>query len=170
MLYLKELSFEEVAKKYEPIIKKQLLSLNIYKNHDDFYQIGLIALWEAYSRFDYSKGKFTTYAITYVRGRMLSYLQKEKKYFEHNEYALMEGVFMEQPEENMMYLEEDIIQLYVETLSPKEKLWVREAIFLGKKVREIATEQRVSINTVKSWRKQAKRKLKQTALSLQEDE
>ena len=54
-------------------------SLHIYKNHDEFYQIGLIALWEASNQFDETKGAFLSYAYATVKGRILTEIAKQKQ-------------------------------------------------------------------------------------------
>jgi DNA-directed RNA polymerase len=77
---IKEKTFEEVLKMYEPAIKKQLVSLRLYKDYDEFYQIGRIALWNAYQNFNPNKGNFSSYAISFIRGRMMTFLSKESKY------------------------------------------------------------------------------------------
>jgi DNA-directed RNA polymerase len=44
-------SFQEVVEKEEWLIKRIIKHLHIYKNQDEFYQEGLIGLWEVYVRF-----------------------------------------------------------------------------------------------------------------------
>ncbi|MGO4889624.1 sigma-70 family RNA polymerase sigma factor [Anaerobacillus sp. MEB173] len=159
-MQITEMTFDEVAKKYQPIILKQLKVLKVYKNYDEFYQIGLIALWEAYERFDPAKGKFSTLAILYVRGKMLTMLQKEGRYQETHCYA------NEDMEQQLVdhciptLLEREIIESYIAPLSVKEKIWVTEAIINDKSTLDIATEYNVPLSTVKSWRKYALKKLR----------
>lgn len=69
---------EEVLVQFEPMVKKQMLSLQIYKNQDEFFQIGLIGLWEAYNRFDSEKGAFPAFAQMTVRGKMLTHFKERK--------------------------------------------------------------------------------------------
>ncbi|MFC0469147.1 hypothetical protein ACFFHM_00825 [Halalkalibacter kiskunsagensis] len=51
----KEKSFEEVLTLYQSIIRKQFVALRLYKDYDEFYQIGCIALWNAYQNFNPEK-------------------------------------------------------------------------------------------------------------------
>lgn len=67
-----EMEFEKIVSNYKPMIKKQLQSLNLYKDYEDYYQVALIALWEAYQKFDPERGIFSTFAIATVRGRLLT--------------------------------------------------------------------------------------------------
>ncbi|MDP4171531.1 MAG: sigma factor, partial [Bacillota bacterium] len=61
-------SFEELSEQYTPMIHKIMNTLHIFKNKEEFYQLGLIALWEANERFDPQKGSFTTFAYSYIKG------------------------------------------------------------------------------------------------------
>lgn len=55
-------TFEELAKQYESMIWKVIHSLHIYKNQEEYFHTGLIALWEANQRFVEGKGSFSGYA------------------------------------------------------------------------------------------------------------
>src|SRR5690606_14313805 len=79
-------SFEEFVEQYTPMIHHIMRSLHIYKNSEEFYQIGIIALWEAYMRFEPDKGKFSTFAYSYMKGRMMTELTKQSKTEERSVY------------------------------------------------------------------------------------
>ncbi len=74
------MDFEEVLERYEPMISAVMRKLTIYRNHEQFRQVGRIALWQAWQRFDKKKGNFTAYAFMYIRGAMLDELKKERKF------------------------------------------------------------------------------------------
>lgn len=158
-----DLVFETILNKYEPLIRGQLKKLNIYKNYDEFYHVGVIGLWEAYKKYDEKKGEFSTFAYFYVRGRMLSFLKQESQYDGRH-------FFVEQIAETATVLSEsppfidDLLKKHLTTLTAREKLWIEEAMILGKKTAEIASDYDVSISTVKSWRRLAIKKLKTTEL------
>ena len=75
-----EFTFEEQEEQYKPLILKIMNNLHIYRDHESFYQIGLIALWEASSRFDPDKSKFITFAYATIRGRLMEHLTKETRF------------------------------------------------------------------------------------------
>ncbi|OIJ14248.1 hypothetical protein BKP35_07035 [Anaerobacillus arseniciselenatis] len=152
-------SFDEIAKNYEPLIKKQLKLLNIYKDHEEYFQEGLIALWEAYKRFDPEKGKFSSFAIITVRGRLLSLLNKEKKFQDHHTLGESNNPHLVDQSVKVP-LELEVVNSYLEGLSNREKLWIQEAILNEKKLSEIAKDHGVSTNTVKSWKKNVVKKLR----------
>ncbi|KHF38453.1 sigma-70 family RNA polymerase sigma factor [Halalkalibacter okhensis] len=156
-------SFEEVLKNYEPAIKKQLISLRIYKDHDEFYQIGRLALWDAYRKFNPEKGTFSTYAISYIRGRMLVSLRKERKYSDHHSYAGDEQLEAVVSQHETTPLEIELLEPYLTNLSERERLWVKESIIKQKKTAEIASQFNVSTPTVRSWKKTALTKLRNQA-------
>ncbi|GAE31329.1 sigma factor [Halalkalibacter hemicellulosilyticus] len=81
-------TFAEVAKQYEPLIRGQIKKLNIYRNREEFYQVGLIGLWRAYEQYDQEKGSFSTIALFKVRGCLLDFLRKEARYSEQHIYGM----------------------------------------------------------------------------------
>jgi RNA polymerase sigma factor (sigma-70 family) len=153
-------SFEQLAAQYEPMIYKIIHSLHIYKNMEEFYQIGLIGLWEAQNSFDAAKGNFTSYAYPFIKGRLLSELTNTSKLEEHfvipkvEYWQTAEGYLEEQPCEIQMLLS------YCEGLTENQTKWVLYTFVDDLSVKEIATMENVSISAVKLWRKGAREKLK----------
>lgn len=54
--------------------------LHIYRDFDHFRQSGRVALWQAWQRFDETKGNFTPYAYRSVYGAMLDELKRETRF------------------------------------------------------------------------------------------
>ncbi|WP_180232877.1 sigma-70 family RNA polymerase sigma factor [Bacillus sp. AFS055030] len=79
---LKPSTFEECLNQYSRMIKATMKKLHIYKNFDEYYQIGQIALWRAYQQYQTEKGSFSSYAFITVRGYLLNELSKAIKYDE----------------------------------------------------------------------------------------
>lgn len=161
-------SFEEVASQYDPLIKSVIRKLHFYKNSEEMYQIGLIALWEAYEKFNPEKGSFGGYAKAVVKGRMLTALRKSRVYDERHVFAKPTEAgghdFMEIADPTrVMPLEKETIALYLQGLSVRQLYWVEQALLQGKKTREIAEGERVSQNTVRTWKKEALKKMRVNA-------
>lgn len=154
-------SFEEVLKKYKPLIKAEMKKLGIYKNFDDFYQIGAIALWNAYENYDPDKGNFSAYAKAVIRGKMQHHLRKEAGYDKFHQSSAEELFRYIGYEPTYDELELETLKSYLHELSGREITWVYEAIILQKPLSEIAKQYKVSVNTVKTWRKNAIKKLRQ---------
>lgn len=70
-------SFEQTAAQFDPMIHKIMNSLNIYKNRDEFYQLGVITLWNVWKDHDPKKGPFISYAYGFVKGKMMNELTKQ---------------------------------------------------------------------------------------------
>lgn len=69
--------FEKVLEQYNPMISAMLRKLHIYRDHESYRQAGRVALWQAWQRFDQSKGNFTPFAYSSIRGAMLDELKRE---------------------------------------------------------------------------------------------
>jgi len=151
---------------FEPAIKKQLISLRLYKDYDEFYQIGCIALWNAYQQFNPDKGHFPTYAISFIRGRMLTHLNKEAKYSERHTFADAEFVELIPSTSDLIPLEGELIELYLYNLNDKEKKWVHEAIILQKKPSELQKSFCLSRNSIYHLKKGALKKMRENALGV----
>lgn len=153
-------SFYDVFQQYEKMIKNQIKSLNIYKNYDEFYQIGLIALWKAWQNYDDRKGKFSAYAYVSVRGSMLDQLRKDSQYDER--FTVDSNKLMNQDYESYSetLLDKEMFESYLTALTEKQKTWAIEAILNEKTFAEIASEYGTTVEAVKSWRKGALKKLR----------
>ncbi len=154
-------SFDELVVQYQPMIHKIIHSLHIYKNHDEFYQTGLIGLWEASQSFDVRKGSFSNYAYTYMKGKMLRQMNQNNLYRETHIHA--QEKFLETIEdlEAPPFLVKETLRAYCEDLTEKEAIWVIAACIEQLSNREIAERERVSLSAVKQWKSGAKRKLKE---------
>ncbi|MGE8204675.1 sigma-70 family RNA polymerase sigma factor [Heyndrickxia sp. NPDC080065] len=153
-------NFHETVEKFEPMIHQIIHSLHIYKNYDEFYQIGLIALWEASVKFVEGKGIFSSYAYATIKGRMLTELAKAKKREERNAYP--EEGFWEYRKDPVAEepLELAILLSYCDQLKLKEKKWVIMTFYFGMNTKEIADKEKVSPSAVKKWRNGAMDKLR----------
>lgn len=152
-------SFEQIANQYQPMIHKIIHSLHVYKNIDEFYQIGLIALWDAYKSFNEEKGKFCNFAYSWIRGKILSEMAKDHKLSERFVYPEEEYWELAADRYDDKFLEKEFLQTYGQTLSKKETKWLIMACFTGLSVKEIAESENVSVSAVKQWRASARRKL-----------
>ncbi|TCP29776.1 DNA-directed RNA polymerase [Scopulibacillus darangshiensis] len=154
--------FEEIAEAFSPLIKKLIITYHILDEYDEMYQIGLIALWEAFRSFRPEKGCFPAYAKAYVKGHILTALKNRRKYDSRYEYGtllLEERSLLIQTTDQ--YFEADDLNEWLACLSVREKEWVLMAVIQGKTTQEIAVECDVSPHTVRSWKKTAVKKLKQ---------
>ncbi|MBM6617806.1 sigma-70 family RNA polymerase sigma factor [Bacillus suaedaesalsae] len=163
----KELTFQEVLDTEEWLLHYCIKQLHIFKNKDEFYQVGLIGLWEAYKRFDPSRGvTFRTFAYRTVRGKMLTLLLKAKKY-EDRQATLTDAMVELTEDPNPDFpLEIETILLYCEGLTETQKKWVILYFVEGRGQKEIASIEQVGQETVKSWRRYALQKIRKNIESM----
>ncbi|TDL71193.1 sigma-70 family RNA polymerase sigma factor [Rhodococcus qingshengii] len=159
-------SFDDLVIQYKPMIQKIMHSLHIYKNQQEFYQTGLIALWEASQTFEERKGTFSNYAYTSIKGKMLSEMTQNNHYKEKNILPPNEE-FWERIEgqDSSLFLEKETIQTYCEGLTEKEATWVMESYINQLSIKEIAESENVTVSAVKQWKLGALRKLKVKVLN-----
>ncbi|WP_102275807.1 sigma-70 family RNA polymerase sigma factor [Cytobacillus massiliigabonensis] len=160
-------SFEQISSQYTPMIYKIISSLNIYKNKDEFFQVGLIGLWEAYEQFDENKGNFTSYAYSYIKGRLMTELSRINRHAEKT--TPVEEEFWEYIEDGFRFcsMDESILLSYCQAgeLTDNQTKWVVYTFLKELTVMEIAAIEQVSPSAVKSWRKGAKEKLRKALSS-----
>ncbi len=148
--------FEKVLNNFDPLIKSMIRRYSKQQEFDEMYQIGRIALWEAYERFDIEKGHFPAFASRYVSGRFLQILNKKRL-----EVVEVEGRSLEEQNSFIVpFLDDLIIKDYVQNLSDRERLYVNAIILQQESIKELAQREGVSYETVRSWRKCALSKLR----------
>ncbi|OEH92034.1 sigma-70 family RNA polymerase sigma factor [Bacillus solimangrovi] len=152
-------SFEILLKQYEPLLRTQMKKLNLCKDYDFYYQCGCIALWQAYSRYDPTKGRFSTYAFSTVRGMLLSELRTQIKYeqrFKSSDGIAQHAIHYDEYEALILI---DIEQL-CEELTDKQATWLKKVVLEKKTVQQIAIEAHTTSKCVRSWREEALKKLR----------
>jgi RNA polymerase sigma factor (sigma-70 family) len=155
-------SFDELVVQYQPMIRKIIKSLHIYKNQHEFYQTGLIALWEAAQSFDERKGNFSNFAYTSIKGKMLSEMTQNNLYKERNVLPQKEEFWDKiDGQKSPLFLEKETIQSYCEGLTEKEATWVMKSYINQLSIKEIAESEKVTVSAVKQWKLGALRKLRE---------
>jgi RNA polymerase sigma factor (sigma-70 family) len=155
----KDLTFQKLAKQFEPLICHTIRSFSIYKDFDLYYQAGLIGLWKAWRQFDPTKGEFSAFAYHKVKGQILNELEKEGSFrhrhmlTEHNDRAVNQS-YEEYP------LEREMLLSYCQELTDNQRKWVLQTFLEGKKLQEIAKSEGVTYEAVKSWRRGALKHLR----------
>lgn len=76
---LESTKYEELVAQFEPMIFHLIKKLAIYKNKEEFYQIGLISIWQAWDKFQPQKGKYSSFLYQHMRGRFLDELKRNTK-------------------------------------------------------------------------------------------
>lgn len=149
-------NFEEVANQYAPMISAIIRKLHIYRDFETFRQIGNIALWQAWQRFDDAKGNFTPFAYRSIQGAMLDELKRDTKRNEQTNLLSPD-------------IQEDIVidignslpdWLEVSALNDHEK-WLLDAFYVkGYSLTELAHTENISIAGMKKRRERLVNKLR----------
>ncbi|WP_192600272.1 sigma-70 family RNA polymerase sigma factor [Sporosarcina limicola] len=155
------MKFEVVLKQYEPMISATIRKLNIYRDYDQYRQAGRIALWQAWERFDETKGNFTPYASRSIRGAMLDELKKESRFNEH--VMQMEDEFLDilnaiEVSETIEW--SDFLNKAFALLKPVERELVHRLFVEGLTLAEYAEEIGISVAGVKKRRERLLVKLR----------
>ncbi|MFJ7976995.1 sigma-70 family RNA polymerase sigma factor [Peribacillus sp. NPDC096379] len=154
-------TFTEMAEQFRPMIYSIIQSLSIYKNQEEFYQVGLIALWEAQTKFDPDRGAlFSTYAYKVIKGKLLNELRKNVRI--DDTYTVTDiSVMAEDPALSFsdLHLESEYLSCYCENLTELQRRWVMGTFQDQLSISEMAELYGASNSAVKSWRKSAIMKL-----------
>ena len=162
---LEDEKFEILLHQFEPMIYHVMRKLAIYKNEQEFYQIGCIALWEASLRFQEEKGEFKSYAYAYIMGQMKMKMTNETKQKEKDERLKVDPTQERISKVDFTHLfSHSVITSVAPLLKENERKWLVAHCLHGKTPSEIAMDEGVSSSAVKAWRRDAIVKLKKHLL------
>jgi DNA-directed RNA polymerase len=158
-------TFAELEQQYNRMIYHNIKKLCITRNHDEFYQAGLIALWKAAKTYDPAKGSFETYLYSSIKGSMLNEMNKQNKNRDMLEYQVIDSMpVSEDPTAHKDM--EDLIRANCDILTRPQQIWIISYCLKDKTISEIAQSENTTPASVKSWRRGALKKLR--ALSAEE--
>ncbi|OMP66641.1 sigma-70 family RNA polymerase sigma factor [Domibacillus epiphyticus] len=154
------MQFEQIAQQYNPMIHRILNKLHIYKNKEDYHQVGLIALWEAYTKFDSSKGEFPPFAYAYIKGRVMNALTKDAAFSDKTvltgEPVLFEGIDPGPAPETTA-----LTNAAADHLTGRAKRWFDLSILQGLSNPDIARRENVTPAAVRKWQQSAIKQLRE---------
>ena len=149
-----EQSFEEVLELVQPMITAILLKCNVYKNYDYYRQVATIAVWEAWQKADPTKGMFSSYIYTTVRGRIMNELSSEQRY--QSNYTLMEdetlNVLLTRGVSIVVEDCSELLEKLFESLSEEEVELLQLLYVDGYSYIEIAHQFSISVEAIKKRR------------------
>lgn len=154
--------FEKLEQDYKPLILSIMKSLHIYRDHEHYYQTGLVALWEAHTRYDQAKAKFSTFAFSTIRGRILEQLNEERRFYDHHQGLQPEDSLDLADSNTLVPFVNNWVEIYCGDLTENQRKWVQKRIIEDKRIIDIAREESVSTDAVKSWGKEAIKKMRKT--------
>src|SRR5690625_3290408 len=167
------LSFEEIMKQNERRVHYHIHRLNLQDPQQEFYQEGLVAMWNAYEKYQPDKGTLATYFNYTIRHRLIDLVRKKAKEQQHDE-RFIEDEKLKIDNGNSSRKDKlplvDFSDITVEdatiwnqvqaVLTPNQWTWVSCFIISEISTKEIAVQENVSVDAVKSWGRQARKKLR----------
>lgn len=151
--------FNEVEQRYAPMISALIRKLHIYRDYEVYRQVGKVALWQAWSRFDGDKGDFTPFAFRTVHGAMLDELAREGRYAKL--FLLSEGEHFEELE---MPVQDEKLPDWVRgvPLRETEKKLLNELFVEDKGIKQLAGLYGLSVAGMKKRRARLLEKIKES--------
>lgn len=160
--------------RHERRIHFHIHRLNIRgEQYDDFYAEGMIALWRGLEDYDASQGEIGTFLNHRIRFRLIDYQRKVIRNIEKDTEA-MEAQKLRDDSGNTVgttnqmlicikgvELEDENFWCDIRSqLTLNQWKWVRHYVIDGRSIKEISTLENVSEAAVKSWAREARRKLR----------
>jgi len=151
--------FDSQYEQYLPLIYGAIKKLNIQNNKEEYFQVGLDALWEAASKFNPQTGKFEPFAYFYIINRMKSEMTITNKI--HQRYILTEQKYLDQYEENASQYDENIAleERYFKDLTVNQRKVMVERFLNNRSIEETAAYLGISIDAVKNRTRDSKKKI-----------
>lgn len=170
------ITFDKIFKENERRIHYQISRLNIQDPHSDFFQEGLCALWSAYNSYKPEKGTMGTYFNFIIRNRLIDLIRKETRINKNDgetvsatSILLSDGNQRKRGDqtatlpnnENGMHIHDTTLwQKLKLNLTANQWTWVRCFIVEEMSIPEIAKQEKTTIDAVKGWARQTRKKLR----------
>ncbi|HLR60645.1 MAG TPA: sigma-70 family RNA polymerase sigma factor [Pseudogracilibacillus sp.] len=144
-----------------------------YAFHEEFYAEGMIALWQAYESYDASRGELDTHLNAALNFHFIDLIRKNKRASDAQIEAREQLITKQETGNTMTRTNQLLIdpsgiqindtqvwQQIKSLLSKRQWTWVVYFVIKEYPLKEIAAQEEVSIEAVKSWAKEARRKLR----------
>ncbi len=149
--------FSQVMDQYAPMVSAIIRRLHIYEDHESFRQIGAIALWQAWERYDCRTGHFAPFAYRSIQGAMkdeLSRKQRGGQFARDGEQLLLE-------EQAMQWKAEELPEWLSEAeLSEKERQLLEDVYIRGYSMNELQQRYWLTLSGVKKRRERTLAKIR----------
>ncbi|WP_102026506.1 sigma-70 family RNA polymerase sigma factor [Salirhabdus sp. Marseille-P4669] len=161
LVEFKASEFNHVLKEHERLIYHLIHRLGIRDSEGEFYQEGVIALWEAIQTYDEARGKFSSYAYLMVKKALIEVIRKQNRQSKIEE-AYKHAVTSSPANFTTsidISVDPILLNQIKEVLSENQWKWFSMFVLQDRTVKEIASKEMVTENAVKNWGKLAKKKI-----------
>ncbi len=154
----KDLQFEMVYETYKKMIHHLIHKYNIQDPQGEFFQEGVIALWNAYQKYG-DRDTFGKLAYITIRSRIIDLIRKKNRLNTHETATEIanESSYRESGLEDFDPYFWDSVQ---QTLTSRQWIFVQRKIIEGRTYQDIAALEQTTIDAVKGWGKEVKKKLR----------
>lgn len=170
-------SFEELFQQNERRIHYHIHKLNIQDPHHEFFVEGMYAMWCAYKNYRPDQGVMSTYFNYIIRNRLIDMLRKktrethnEENYIQQQKPNLDNGnrdcqTNQPIPDRGGIEITDHPFWQQVQSiLTANQWKWVKYYIMDDLPLKEIAEQEGVTMEAVKSWGKTAKKRLEKAGV------
>lgn len=144
-----------------------------YAFHEEFYAEGMIALWQAYESYDSARGELDTHLNAALNFHFIDLIRKNKRTSDA-QISVREQLITKEETGNRMTRTNQLLvdQTGIEVddqvfwkeikslLSKRQWTWVYYYVIHEYSLKDIAKCENVSVEAVKSWAKEARKKLR----------
>ncbi|WP_404454928.1 sigma-70 family RNA polymerase sigma factor [Virgibacillus necropolis] len=172
-------TFEDIFEQNKRRIHYHIHKLRINDPHQEFYQEALFAMWNAYKTYQPDKGIMSTYFNYTIHNRLIDLLRKKTREQEHEDVCVQE-IGNRTYNSNRIRKNNTLIPDFTDIpiddfstllweqvrslLTENQWKWVYHYIILNMSVKEIAEQEGVTIDAVKSQGKRVRKKLREAGL------
>ncbi|GAA0428378.1 hypothetical protein GCM10008983_00830 [Lentibacillus halophilus] len=167
-------TFDDIFKQNERRIHYQIHKMNIRDPHQEFFQEGLVALWNAYETYQPDKGSMATYFNYMIRNRLIDRMRRDNRrdeikklaaheqqtqYTDGNYHRGTEGARPITANSPLPLDDSNLWKNLQSQLTDKQWKWVNYAIIQEMPYKKIAELEHTTVDAVKNWGRQVKKKL-----------
>lgn len=152
--------FEDFVKQNERRIHFHIHLLHIKDVHNEFYQDGLYALWNVYQTYQPDKGSINSYLNWKIRNRLIDALRKKDRQQKH-EAPLSDEKIANQATVRDSEMDPYFWEAVRAQLTANQWKWVHYFIVLDLPIKKIAELENTTLDAVKNWGRQVRKKLKE---------
>ncbi|MEK4424888.1 sigma-70 family RNA polymerase sigma factor [Solibacillus sp. FSL K6-1523] len=153
-------NFETVFEEHEKLINQAVFHLKIYRNFEEFYQLGRIALWEATIKYDPKKSAFEPFAFMMIKFKMVKEISQSNQISEF-ESVLEETQFQFALDEQSTAVDEFKEIEWLMLLPEQERVLLKLAFFEDRTNRDIAKMLGSTEEAVKKRRQRLVKKVRE---------
>lgn len=154
----RDVEFEHVFMEYKKMIHHLIHKYHIQDPQGEFFQEGMIALWDAYQRYG-DRDTFGKMAYITIRSRLIDLIRKKNRRADKETATdlVSESAYTDESIDSFDPFFWERIQ---NALTDKQWVFVRRKIIEGRAYKDIAELENTTVNAVKGWGKEVKKKLK----------